>query len=152
MLTHTHEDIPHGRWFFSILFAVITVTLVCVTSVSAAPSEIGQKEENFSIFLAASDLDDNLENYQNLSPEEKAALKKKYEEWKSLPPEKQEELRRQMERLNNMSPEERKQYQRYFKQLKNLSPKEREEIQKLLDNWENLTPAQKEKIKQTFNK
>jgi len=47
----------------------------------------------------AEDLERKWKNYQGLSPDEKARLKRKRMEWEALPPEKQKVLRQRMKRL-----------------------------------------------------
>ncbi len=94
----------------------------------------------------------NRKNNEDLSPDEKAALKKKVEKWKSLPPERQNDLRHRMDRLKKLPPENRKLYEKRFDQLQKLSPQERRGIQKKLDNWDGLSPREKEEIRQRFRK
>ena len=87
---------------------------------------------------------------KDLSPEEKAGLKKKVKKWKSLPPEKQKALRHRMDQLKKLPPESRRHYKKRFDQLQKLSPQERQGIQKKLDNWDSLSPREKEEIRQRF--
>lgn len=100
--------------------------------------------------MAFNDLDSGQENYQNLSPAEKARLKKKAEEWKSLPLEKQKELRQKMKELEAMPAEARKLYQQRFKQWQKLPPGERNTIRKKLENWNRLSNEEKESIRRRF--
>ena len=52
----------------------------------------------------AADLERKWKNYKDLSPDEKARLKRKRMEWEALPPEKQKVLRQRMKQLKGLSP------------------------------------------------
>jgi hypothetical protein len=86
-------------------------------------------------------------DYQDLSPEERAKLRKR---WHSLPPEKREEYRRRMERFNRLPAEERQLFRRRYQQLQKLSPGERRRLQQQLDQWDQLPPQERERIRRRF--
>ncbi|MEE4358391.1 MAG: DUF3106 domain-containing protein [Desulfococcaceae bacterium] len=90
------------------------------------------------------------EDYEKLSPAEKARLKKKLEEWQSLPPEKQAEIRQKMKRLKKMPPEARQLYQRRFRQWQRLSPAEQQQTLRQLENWDSLSPEERQRVRQRF--
>lgn len=101
-------------------------------------------------WLAFSNPEMSPEEFQKLSPEEKARLKKKLEEWKSLPPEKQAEMRQRMDYLKKMPPEARRLYEQRFQQWQRLSPAEQNQIRQQLENWDSLSPEEKERVRQRF--
>ncbi|MEZ4528198.1 MAG: DUF3106 domain-containing protein [Desulfobacterales bacterium] len=101
-------------------------------------------------WLAFSNPEMSPEEFQKLSPEEKARLKKKLEEWKSLPPEKQAEMRQRMNHLKKMPPEARRLYEQRFQQWQRLSPAEQNQIRQQLENWDSLSPEEKERVRQRF--
>lgn len=90
------------------------------------------------------------QRWQDLSPEEKEKMRRKYQEWKSLPPEEKQIIRQRMHQLKRMPPQQRNLYQQLFQQWQHISPDERKQLQKDLDNWERLTPQQQESIRRRF--
>ncbi|OQX24445.1 MAG: hypothetical protein BWK80_20830 [Desulfobacteraceae bacterium IS3] len=90
------------------------------------------------------------ENYQDLSPEEKARLQQKLRKWESMPPEKKEALRNRMDQLKELSPEARELYRKRFNQWQNLSPEERRNVQEKLEKWDSLPPEEKENVRRRF--
>lgn len=117
-----------------------------------AEADSFQKREDICIagWLAFNNPEMSPEEFQRLSPEEKARLKKKLEEWKSLPPEKQAEMRQRMDNLKKMPPEARTLYQQRFQQWQRLSPAEQTQIRRQLENWDSLSPEEKERVRQRF--
>jgi hypothetical protein len=99
---------------------------------------------------AAEDLEGKWENYQGLSPDEKARLKRKRMEWEALPPEKQKVLRQRMKQLNELSPDDRELFRQRFNQWKKLSPEERQGIRQDLDRWDRLPPQERERLRRRF--
>jgi len=89
-------------------------------------------------------------NYQNLSPEEKARLKRKFHKWQSLPNERQKMLRRRMERWNQLPPAERRLFQHRYQQWQNLSPADRKRIREKLQHWDRLSPDEQKEILRKF--
>ncbi len=98
----------------------------------------------------AEDLERKWQNYQGLSPDEKARLKRKRMEWEALPPEKQKVLRQRMKRLKGLSPDDRELFRQRFNQWKKLSPEERQGIRQDLDRWDRLPPQERERIRRRF--
>ncbi|MGE0086657.1 MAG: DUF3106 domain-containing protein [Desulfococcaceae bacterium] len=117
-----------------------------------AGAESLQKKEDIGMagWLVFNNPEMSPEDFQKLSPEEKARLKKKLEEWKSLPPEKQAEMRQRMDNLKKMPPEARTLYQQRFKQWQRLSPSEQNQIRRQLENWDSLSSGEKEQVRQKF--
>ncbi|MEA1948006.1 MAG: DUF3106 domain-containing protein [Thermodesulfobacteriota bacterium] len=89
-------------------------------------------------------------NYQNLPPEEKTRLKRRFREWQSLPQERKRTLRHRMEKWNQFPPEKREHFQQWFQQWKELSPEERGVIRKKLEKWDILPPDEQEKVRRRF--
>lgn len=94
----------------------------------------------------------NWEDFQNLTPEEKARIRQKQREWESLPPERREMLRRRMEQLKQLPLQDRELFRRRFNQWQELSPQERRGIRNNLDKWDRLSPREQEKIRRKFLK
>jgi hypothetical protein len=92
----------------------------------------------------------NQNYFENLSPEEKEDIQKKYKEWQSLPPKEKEKIRKRMKHWRKMSPSEQELYQQRYKQWQHLPPNERKKLQKDLERWENLSPQEKNAIRQRF--
>jgi len=117
-----------------------------------AKADCFQKREDICMagWLAFNNPEMSPEEFQRLSPEEKARLKKKLEEWKSLPPEKQAEMRQRMDHLKKMPPEARSLYQQRFQQWQKLSPAEQNRIRRQLENWNSLSPEEREQVRQRF--
>lgn len=78
------------------------------------------------------------------------AIDENLREWQSLSPKEKEQLRRRMQQLNRMEPEDRRHFQRLFEQWQQLSPEERRQIERALDRWDRLSPAEKEAIRRRF--
>jgi hypothetical protein len=91
-----------------------------------------------------------VKTYQNLTPDEKARLKRKYREWRSLPHEEQRALRHRMEQWRTLPDKERQLYKQRYDQWQQLSPKEQEGLRKKLENWDNLSPSEKDYIRKKF--
>lgn len=89
-------------------------------------------------------------NYESLSAEEKARIRRKAEQWRSLPPERRELLRLRMQRLRKLPPEDRALFHHRFNQWQGLSPEERERIRKKLEIWDSLPPKEQEEIRRKF--
>ena len=90
-------------------------------------------------------------DYDDLSPEEKKEIEKKYKEWQKLSPQEKKKIRKRMNKWKKMTPEEKELYRRRYKQLQHLSPEERQQLQKDLERWNELTPQQKEAIRKKFS-
>lgn len=71
-------------------------------------------------------------------------------EWESLSPEEKEQLRRRMQQLNRMEPDDRRHFQRLFEKWQQLTPEERRQIEQALDQWDRLSPAEKEAVRRRF--
>jgi hypothetical protein len=96
------------------------------------------------------DLESNWEDYQSLTPEEKAKIRQKQREWESLSPERKRMLRQRMEQLKRLPPQDRDLFRRRFNQWQELSPRERRGIRKNLERWDRLSPREQEKIRRRF--
>ena len=105
-----------------------------------------QRDRGFWAWMVAK----NDKNYENLSPQEKTALKEKYEQWKSLTPEEKRILWERYKKLEQMSPQEQQKYRNQFEKLKNLPPAEQQRVRRMLDNWHTLTPSEKQYIRRLF--
>jgi len=73
-------------------------------------------------------------------------------EWQSLSPEEKEQMRRRMQQLNRMEPEDRRHFQRLFEQWQQLSPQERRQIESALEQWDRLSPEEREAIRRRFRR
>lgn len=134
---------------FTIKFLITAICTILLFSANASAKTINFSSEpdiKLLAFLTVS----NDADYKNLSPEQKAKLRKKLKEWKSLPPEKRKRLRKKMQELEKMPPEARQLYHQRFKQWQNLPAAERNLIRKNLENWNNLSPREKENIRRRF--
>jgi uncharacterized membrane protein len=65
------------------------------------------------------------ERWNNLTPEQKDRLRKRYKWWKSLSPEKKAKIR---ERYRQMSPEQRRRLREKLKRWQNLSPERKKQL------------------------
>ena len=74
----------------------------------------------------------------------------RYEQWRNLQPEDKDALRRRMNQWNQMSPQDRQRYQRRYDQWQQLSPDERGQMHNKVDRWQNLSPEEKEGIRRRF--
>lgn len=88
--------------------------------------------------------------FDELSPDKKAELKKRYEEWRSLPKEEKEKIRKRKEMWNKMNHQEKKHYQRRHKQWKKMKPEVRKRLRNKLEQFENLSPKEQHRIRQIF--
>ena len=71
-------------------------------------------------------------------------------EWQTLSPEEKQQMRRRMQQLNRMEPEDRRHFQRLFEKWQQLSPAERRQIERALDRWDRLSPDEREAVRQRF--
>ncbi len=88
--------------------------------------------------------------WENLPPEQREQLKRRYDEWQALPPGEKERLRERMDQLKAMPPEARELYQRRFRQWQRLSPDEQNQLQRKLEQWDILPPEEKNSIRRRF--
>jgi Protein of unknown function (DUF3106) len=88
----------------------------------------------------------------NLPPEEKARIQRRYREWQSLPPDQKDTMRRRMDEWNRMPPRERDLYQQRHQQWQQLSPDERRQLDNNLRRWDNLSPQERDSIRRRFKK
>lgn len=86
----------------------------------------------------------------NLPPEEKARIQRRYREWQSLPPDQKDTMRRRMDEWNRMPPRERNLYQQRHQQWQQLSPDERRQLDNNLRRWDNLSPQERDSIRRRF--
>ena len=142
--------------------AALTAVILCFglgTAWSSLPISDNEKPDpritgrfniriDYNIILAENN---RQKNYDDLSPEEKKEIEKKYKEWQKLSPQEKKKIRRRMNKWKKMTPEEKKLYRRRYRQMQHLSPRERQQLQKDLERWNELTPQQKEAIRKKFS-
>jgi hypothetical protein len=87
-----------------------------------------------------------------LSPEERAALKERYENFKRLPPEQQERLRGRYRRFAALSPEERQALRERLRSFRSLPPEEREQMRKWHKGWQEAPLERRCKIREAMQK
>jgi hypothetical protein len=137
------------RQNFRIIIFIMVILSVSFLRYGEAANEAEsafQRDRGFWSWMVAK----NDKDYENLSPQEKAALKEKYEQWKSLTPEEKRILRERYKKLEQMSPQEQQKYRNQFQKLKNLPPAEQQRVRRMLDNWHTLTPSEKQYIRRLF--
>ncbi|GBC62865.1 hypothetical protein DENIS_3849 [Desulfonema ishimotonii] len=138
-------------WRFMGVWVMAAVLLLFAPRTALSRTGCGPaQEEALAVWIALNDTEEYLEKYQNLSPDEKARLRKKLREWESLPPEKQKALRRKMEQLKKMPPEARRIYRQRFEQWQKLPPSEQNALRKKLENWDRLSPKEKKAVRHRF--
>jgi len=88
--------------------------------------------------------------FDNLSPEEQADLKEKYERWRTLPQKDKEMLRHRENMWKNMSPQDKQRYLHRHKQWQEMSPEERRRLRDKLEYFEDLPQQEQNQIRQRF--
>jgi hypothetical protein len=88
--------------------------------------------------------------FNNLSPEERARMQRRYREWEALPPEQRDTMRRRMEEWNRMPPQDRNRYQQRYQQWEQMSPQERRTLEENLQRWDSLSPQERDSIRRRF--
>jgi len=74
------------------------------------------------------------------------------QEWQKLSPAEKEQYRRRMDQLKRMPPADRQQFNRMFNAWQQLSPDEQRQLQQALDQWDSLPESQKQEIRSRFGK
>lgn len=112
----------------------------------------GQAQALAKDVLAASQEEEALERWRQMSPQEKQELRNRYQRWKSLAPEEREELRKKFEIWRGMTPDEKKVIRRNFERWRNLPPQQQERLRERWDRWRNLPPERREVLRRRFQK
>jgi hypothetical protein len=88
--------------------------------------------------------------FDQLSPEEKARLRGRFQEWKSLPPAQRQDLRNRMDEWRKLPPQQQELFRQRFQQWKNLQPEEQLRYRQKLQQWESLSPQERDEIRRRF--
>jgi len=88
--------------------------------------------------------------FDNLSPEEQADLKKKYEKWRTLPQKDKDRLRHRKDKWKSMSPQDKQHYINRHKQWQQMTPEERSRMRHKLEHFEDLSQQEQNQIRQRF--
>ena len=87
------------------------------------------------------------EQWKSLSPEERAALKERYETFRRLPPEQQERLRRRYRKFKGMIPEQRRAMRERWQLYRSLPGEQRDQMMKSHRRWRRIPPEQRRMIR-----
>ncbi len=139
-----------GRLLLPVLCSALTVLLLVTVPASAADRFPGTEADLLVYRMVAEGPAENLEEYQNLSPEEKARLQKKLREWQSMSPAQREAMRRRLDQLRRMPPEARRLYRNRLEQWQRLSPGEQDTMRRKLEQWDSLSAEEKAAIRRRF--
>ena len=90
--------------------------------------------------------------FDNLSPEEQADLKEKYERWLTLPQKDKEMLRHRKNKWKSMSPQDKRHYIHRHKQWQKMPPEERRRMRNKLEHFDDLSLQEQNQIRQQFKK
>ena len=96
-----------------------------------------------------------LEDYVSLMVQLKRGRSKgvdsRQQEWERLSPDEKAQYQKRYQQLKKMSPEERKKYEKMHQQWQKLSPEERRQIRNKLQRSQELSPQELNTLKRRFN-
>lgn len=75
---------------------------------------------------------------------------KNYQEWNSLSPEEKAKMRQRMQQLKKMPPRDRQQFDHIFDKWRQIPPEEQRRIQQNLEKWDTLPEQEKQSIRGKF--
>jgi len=87
------------------------------------------------------------EQWRNLSPDERAAVKERYERFKSLPVEERERLRLRYRKFEKLNPDKRRAMRDRWQLFRSLAPEERRCMIKMHKHWQRMPAEHREKIR-----
>jgi len=87
------------------------------------------------------------ESWNDLSPDEQAALKRRFERFKNLSPEQQERLRARWHKFKELSPEKRQAIRERWRSFRGMSAEHRELLKKRHARWQKMPPERREIIR-----
>lgn len=82
-----------------------------------------------------------LERWQQMDPEEKAWVKRRFKQWKALPAEQRKAIRQRFEKYMTLSADERAWVKERYKRFKQLSPERRKALRR---QWQGMSKAQRQ--------
>ena len=87
------------------------------------------------------------ELWNELGPDERAALKQRFERFRRLPPEQQEQLRDRWLKFKQLSPEQRQAMRERWRSFRGMPHEHRELMKKLHGRWQKMPPERRERIR-----
>ena len=87
------------------------------------------------------------ELWNELGPDERAALKQRFERFMRLPPEQQEQLRDRWLKFKQLSPEQRQAMRERWRSFRGMPHEHRELMKKLHGRWQKMPPERRERIR-----
>ena len=87
-----------------------------------------------------------------LTPEERKALRERYQRFRQLPPEEQERLRTRLREFESLPKEQQETLKRRQAFLEQLTPEQRQSVRRFYQHWQNLPPERRRRIAQRFRR
>lgn len=87
------------------------------------------------------------EMWNDLSPGERDALRRRFERFKNLSPEQQERLRARWRKFKQLSPEQRQAMRERWRSFRGMPREHRELVKKWHGRWQKMSPERRERIR-----
>ncbi len=95
-------------------------------------------------------LQERIRWWQQLSSEEREALRGRHQQFQEMRPEQQEMIRDRMQRWRELRPHERRRMRERHQAFRSLPLEKQRIIQKNYKRWQHMSPAEKEKMRDRF--
>ncbi len=92
------------------------------------------------------------QQWDQMDPDKKEALVRRYRQWRQLPPERREAIRRNLDRFDSLSEGEKKRIRHRYRAFKGLPPEQKIEILKNYDRWQSLSTEEKQRLRDRYGK
>ena len=90
------------------------------------------------------------QHWDQMDPDKKEALLRRYRRWRQLPPERREAIRKNLDRFRTLSEEDKKKIRQRYRAFKALPPEQKKEILKNYDRWQTLSPQEKQRLRERY--
>ncbi|NIQ98150.1 MAG: DUF3106 domain-containing protein [Desulfuromonadales bacterium] len=95
----------------------------------------------------SADMQDAIEKWNRLTPDEQQVLRERYRSFQALSAEEKEQLRRRLQRFREMTPEEQAEVKRAFARWQRLSTAEKQRMRDLFERFQALPEEQRREIR-----
>ncbi len=103
-------------------------------------------------YSADSEQQERIERWNNLEPEEREELRRRYRRLQRASPQERRALSSRLEQFRSLSPAEQKQMRKNHRRWKQFSPERRARMRKNLQRWRQLSPVQQREMKDQFRR
>ena len=96
------------------------------------------------------ELQERIRWWQRLSPDEKKAMRERYQQFQKMPTGQQQQMRERVKRWRGLSPLERQRMRERHRAFRSLPFTEQTRIRQNYKRWQNLPPAKRQQMRKRF--